>query len=388
MRPRCSSGATGSTSGPTWFFLTARHWCRTAGANNVELVCRNVTRVVKDQTSGKPLTLLDDITLVIRPREFVCLLGPSGSGKSTLLSALSARVPADSGHVSINGEDLYASFDALKQDIAVVPQKDVLHDLLTVKKALHYTAQLRLPPDTSGMEVDAAISEMLSVVGLSGRQNTRIRYLSGGQIKRASLANEIISRPSLLFLDEVTSGLDEQTDREIMSLFRQLADGGKTVVCVTHSLANVERACNLLVVLTPGGKLAFVGSPAEALAYFGIDRLGEVYERLSEKSAEEWKEAFRRNELFQKYVQSRLPSDNRPPVPPAPRNKPTPAEKLAAFPPAASLADRTLSRDTIGRQTIVGNSLRPVLAGRATALRPIWEPGQGAFPNRWTMPGN
>ena len=81
----------------------------------------------------------------------------------------------------------------------------------------------------------------------------------------------------------MTSGLDEQTDREMMNLFRSLADAGKTVVCITHSLANVERTCHLVVILTPGGKLAFVGKPAEALEYFGIERLGDVYERLAEQ---------------------------------------------------------------------------------------------------------
>ena len=81
---------------------------------------------------------------------------------------------------------------------------------------------------------------MLETVGLTNRRGTPIRHLSGGQVKRASLANELILRPSLLFLDEVTSGLDEQTDREMMELFRRVADGGQTVVCITHSLANVE----------------------------------------------------------------------------------------------------------------------------------------------------
>ena len=102
------------------------------------------------------------------------------------------------------------------------------------------------------------------MVGLTQRRDMLIRHLSGGQVKRASLANELVARPSLLFLDEVTSGLDEQTDREVMELFRQVADGGKTVVCITHSLANVEATCHLVVILTEGGRLAFVGTPEEA----------------------------------------------------------------------------------------------------------------------------
>jgi energy-coupling factor transporter ATP-binding protein EcfA2 len=207
----------------------------------------------------------------------------------------------------LNARNLHAHFAALKQDIAVVPQKDVLHDGLAVGQALWYTAKLRLPPDTSTAEIETALAGMLDTVGLAARRGTVIRHLSGGQIKRASLANEIVCKPSLLFLDEVTSGLDEQTDREVMNLCRSLADAGKTVVCITHSLANVERTCHLVVILTPGGKLAFVGKPAEALEYFGIDRLGDVYERLALQPTEFWQQTFLKCPLWKRYVADRLP---------------------------------------------------------------------------------
>lgn len=315
--------------GPYALLFTGSALVPRSRSDNLELMARSITRIVKNRETGEPMTLLDDIHLVIRPREFVCLLGPSGSGKTTLLSALSGRAAPDQGIVLVNGKDLYAQFEALKQDIALVPQKDVLHDSLAVGQALWYTAKLRLPPDTSSDEIDASLREMLDTVGLTARRGATIRHLSGGQIKRASLANEILCKPSLLFLDEVTSGLDEQTDREIMNLFRSLADAGKTVVCITHSLANVERTCHLVVILTPGGKMAFVGKPAEALEYFGIDRLGDVYERLeppkatseqlqqdpdaqkklAEKSALQWQKAFLKSPLWKRYVGDRLPSE-------------------------------------------------------------------------------
>ena len=278
-------------------------------SNNVELAARGVSRVVQDRNTGQPLKLLDQISLVIRPKEFVCVLGPSGSGKSTLLTILSGRNPPDAGMLTLNGEDLYTHFDALKEDIAVVPQKDVLHDSLAVGEALRYTAELRLPQDLSRDEVESSVSDILDVVGLSSRRKMQIRHLSGGQVKRASLANELVSRPSLLFLDEVTSGLDEQTDREVMELFRQVAEGGKTVVCITHSLANVEATCHLVVILTEGGRLAFVGTPDEAKAYFQIARLGDVYRQLAQKTPEEWHTRFRVNPLFKQYVIDRLPSE-------------------------------------------------------------------------------
>jgi ABC-type multidrug transport system ATPase subunit len=275
-------------------------------SNNIELAARKVQRVVRDRATGNPLTLLHNIHLVVRPREFVCLLGPSGSGKSTLLAILSGRNPPDAGSVTVNGEDLYVHFASLKQDIAVVPQRDVLHDSLAVGTALGYTAELRLPPDTGRAEREAGVADVLEVVGLSKRRDTLIRNLSGGQVKRASLANELMARPSLLFVDEATSGLDEQTDREMMELLRRVADGGKTVVCVTHNLANVEGTCHLVAILTEGGRLAFVGTPDEARSYFGVARLGDVYRKLGERKPEDWQAAFRSSPFFTRYIINRL----------------------------------------------------------------------------------
>lgn len=295
--------------GPYALLFTGRELKPRTRSDNVELVAEGIRRIVRDRETGKQLALLDDVSLVIRPREFVCLLGPSGSGKSTLLSILSGRTNPDDGAVLLNGRDLHANFEAIKQDVAVVPQKDVLHDSLAVGQALGYTARLRLPSDTSRAEINTAVTEMLDTVGLTARRGTLIRHLSGGQVKRASLANEILCKPTLIFLDEVTSGLDEQTDREVMNLFRSLADAGKTVVCITHSLANVERTCHLVVILTAGGKLAFVGKPAEAMKYFDVERLGDVYDRLKEQPAEVWQKRFKSDPCWKRYVVERLPPE-------------------------------------------------------------------------------
>lgn len=334
-------------------------------ADNVQLVCRGLTRTVRKHSTREPMRILDDVSLVIRPREFVCLLGPSGSGKSTLLSALSARVPADEGSVTIDGDNLYENFDALKQNIAVVPQKDVLHELLAVRDALTYTARLRLPPDTALAEVETLVDELLATVGLTARRDTVIRHLSGGQLKRASLANEIVNRPGLLFLDEVTSGLDEQTDADMMTLFRAIAEDGKTVVCITHSLANVEASCHRVVILTEGGKLAFAGPTAESLSYFGISRLGDIYTKLKEKPAEEWQKAFRGHALYHDNVaQSEAPVASKGP---AGRKPPTFAERIAMFRRQTSiltarylrvtLADKPALLMMLGQCVLVGLSL-------------------------------
>jgi ABC-type multidrug transport system permease subunit len=94
----------------------------------------------------------------------------------------------------------------------------------------------------------------------------------------------------------------------MMELFRQVADGGKTVVCITHSLANVEATCHLVAVLTEGGRLAFVGTPEEARTYFGVARLGDVYRKLAERPGAQWQADFRKGPLYARYVHDRLPA--------------------------------------------------------------------------------
>lgn len=178
-----------------------------------------------------------------------------------------------------------------------------------------------MPPGLSRSEVESSVSDILGVAGLTKRHGTLIRHLSGGQVKRASLANELVARPSLLFLDEVTSGLDEQTDREVIVFFREVADGGKTVVCITHSLANVEATCSLVVILTEGGRLAFFGTPDEAKAYFKVPRLGDVYRLLAEHKPASWQARFRSSPLYHRYVADRMSdtvSEDQPKKTPAP----------------------------------------------------------------------
>ena len=146
---------------------------------------------------------------------------------------------------------------------------------------------------------------------MKDRTETHIKNLSGGQVKRASLANEIISQPNLLFVDEATSGLDEHTDGEIMKIFREIAEGGKTVVCITHNLNNVEKYCHKVIILANGGYLVFAGSVADAKTYFNVDRLGDVYGRLLEKPATEWKDVFSQTPAYREMdAQVKLQTDH------------------------------------------------------------------------------
>jgi ABC-type multidrug transport system ATPase subunit len=266
---------------------------RTWRLGNAELLVRSVSYDVPGQQArAASQRILNAASLRIRPCELVCVIGANGTGKSTLMNILAGRALPSEGTVLLNDVDLHANFQALKQDIAYAPQQDVLHEQLTLRQALDYAAQLRLPPDTTAAQRRAALDEAARSVDLFERLDQRIGALSGGQKKCASLASEILSRPSLLFLDEMTSGLDESTDWEVMRLLRHLADEGMTIVVVTHTLANVMEFCDKIVCMGRGGQPTFVGAPSQALDFFAVRRLGEVFNRMDEYGAEYWRARF------------------------------------------------------------------------------------------------
>ncbi len=304
--------------GPYSFRFTGTGLVQSTREGNLRVVARGLTRTVRSHSDGKSMKILDDVSIVVEPGEFVCILGSSGSGKSTLMQALSARTPADQGQVFLNDLSLYENFQTVKQSIALVPQKDVLHEDLTLEECLGYTAKLRLPPDTADTELRQSVKRAIDHVDLAFRSGTPIKHLSGGQKKRAALANETVSKPELLFLDEVTSGLDEGTDWEMMRLFRRMADDGMTVICVTHTVANVEDFCHKIIVMTQPGVLAYYGPPAAAKQYFGVEKLGDLYRKLAECPGEEWRNRYRSSQEYRRYIHEPLGN--------APGESPLPAQ--------------------------------------------------------------
>ncbi len=251
---------------------------------------------------GKGKRILNDVSLSIKPQEFVAVVGGSGAGKSTLVTALCGFKPATEGAVLLNGVDLYRNFAAYRSDMGYVPQDDIIHVDLTVRKALDYAAKLRMPADTSRAERQQRINDVIDELDLKAHADKRIRQLSGGQRKRASIGVELLTRPSLFFLDEATSGLDPNTETQMMKLLRKLADQGKTVILITHATKNVMM-CDKVCFLARGGYLGFYGPPEEALAYFGVNDFDEIYEKLDNvDSPEEWARRFLASEQLQKYV--------------------------------------------------------------------------------------
>lgn len=247
--------------------------------------------VRKEVGSGK--NLLHDISFTVLPGEFVAIVGGSGAGKSTLMDTLSGVRPATGGEVLYNGFDFYAQRDLYRTALGYVPQDDIIHRDLPVRVTLDFAAKLRLPKDTTAAERRAAVDQSLEDLGMTVHADTRVSGLSGGQRKRASIGVELLTRPRVFFLDEPTSGLDPATDAQMMALLGGLAHAGSTVVLTTHATKNVV-ACDKIVFLARGGHLAFVGSPARALGYFGVDAFDEIYVKLEEEaSPEEWASRFR-----------------------------------------------------------------------------------------------
>lgn len=238
------------------------------------------SHIVKKVDKGRK-TICNDVNLTINPCELVAIIGGSGAGKSTIMNCISGYNKPTSGTVSVNGAELYSNFESMKDIIGYVPQQDIVFDNLTVYSMLKYTAKLRLPKDTSAAELDNVINKVIDIVELTERKNTLIKRLSGGQRKRASIAVELISDPTLFFLDEPASGLDPGTERNLMRTLKNMSISGKTVIFVTHSTLNL-RICDKIIFMGAGGKLCFMGNYDEAMAFFGVDDLVDVYNMITE----------------------------------------------------------------------------------------------------------
>ena len=245
---------------------------------NYRIDVKQISKIVTGR-NGKPKKILNDINLSIQPRQFVALVGGSGAGKSTLLKALSGMDRVQAGEIYVNGNDLYDNFSVYRSTIGYVPQDDIIHLNLTVRKALQYAAQLRLPDATSA-EIEKRIEKVVDDVELTAHLDTVIKDLSGGQRKRVSIAVELLADPGIFFLDEPTSGLDPGLEKKFMRMMHNLADEGRTIILVTHATANIDQ-CSQVAFLGPGGYLTYFGPPHEATNHFEAADFADIYSKLS-----------------------------------------------------------------------------------------------------------
>jgi ABC-type multidrug transport system ATPase subunit len=260
---------------------------------NVDLVYRDGTLVRRTETEADTRTggldvhgitwtiegnktLLDNISIAARPGTLTAVIGPSGAGKSTFARLVAGYTHPTTGTVSFEGHDIHAEYASLRSRIGMVPQDDVVHGQLTVNQALMYAAELRLPPDTTKEDRRQVVAQVLEELEMTRHADTRVDKLSGGQRKRASVALELLTGPSLLILDEPTSGLDPALDRQVMTMLRQLADAGRVVLVVTHSLTYLD-VCDQVLLLAPGGKTAFYGPPSQIGPSMGTTNWADIF---------------------------------------------------------------------------------------------------------------
>jgi ABC-type multidrug transport system ATPase subunit len=244
--------------------------------------------------------LLDDVSFALRHGTLLGIVGPSGCGKSTLLKAMTGFRPATRGRLLYDGKDLYEHYSELRYRIGMVPQDDVLHRQLKVRKALRFAASLRFADDVPRKQRVARVSEVLELLGLSGRAKQRIDTLSGGQRKRTSVALELLTEPSLLALDEPTSGLDPALDKEVMRELRLLADRGRTVVVVTHSVLHLE-LCDHVLVMCLGGRMGYFGPPDLLLEFFEAEDYADVFDKVT-NDADRWAQRYRNSDIYRRFV--------------------------------------------------------------------------------------
>ncbi len=251
-----------------------------------------LSKTVKDseKPDGKK-TILDRVSMHIDANDLVAIIGGSGAGKSTLLNAISGMASHSVGCVKIDQHDFFRNYSVLKNIIGYVPQQDIVFDNLTVKSMLMYTAELRMPSDTTRTEKEARIAQVLDMVGLLPHRETLIGKLSGGQKKRASIAIELLADPRLLFLDEPMSGLDPGTEESLMKSLRELSQKGRTILLVTHSTLNLH-LCNKVVVMGKGGRLCYIGKPEDMTGFFHVEQIPQIYEKLDNESAQ-WQKRLR-----------------------------------------------------------------------------------------------
>ena len=220
------------------------------------------------------LQALDGVTLRVRSGEIYGLLGPNGAGKTTLIRSIVGLVAPDAGTVSVLGRRM-PNVENLR-NVGYMTQQAALYPGLSVEENVQFFAAV------NGAE--SGVTDALKLVELDQRRKSVVTTLSGGMRQRCSLACAIVHRPKLLLLDEPTVGLDPQLRVRFWDSFREMADGGTTIVVSSHVMDEAERCQRLGLVQY--GKLLAEGSPDEIRSLAGTNNLEEAFLRLAGTGAE------------------------------------------------------------------------------------------------------
>lgn len=252
--------------------------------------------VVHDlSATNRKQTRLANMSFAQRSRQLLAILGPSGAGKSSLFAALVGELKPESGELYFLGMALVTHGPQIRSTLGYVPQDESLFKTLTVRRLLRYAYQLR-EPGGSNLR-DRRVEEVCDQLQIAPQLDQLVGTLSGGQRKRVSIAMELLSRPLLLLLDEPTSGLDAGMDREVLTILKDYAADGRTVMVITHSTEHLGIAGQVLVVAR-GGAPVYSGPPGKVLEHFGVTSYADLMRALGEDTtliAREYQEDKRRH---------------------------------------------------------------------------------------------
>jgi ABC-2 type transport system ATP-binding protein len=189
---------------------------------------------------------LNEVSFSIKKGELVGFLGPNGAGKSTMMKIITGFLPSDSGEVFVNGQKIMSKNLEIRKNIGYLPEHNPLYTDLYVKEFLEITAGFYKLEN-----VKKRIAEMVELTGLGDEQHKKIRALSKGYRQRVGLAQALIHDPSVLILDEPTTGLDPNQLEEIRHLIREISRE-KTVMLSSHIMQEVEAVCNRVIIINKG----------------------------------------------------------------------------------------------------------------------------------------
>lgn len=243
---------------------------------------------------GEEINLVDHISLSVPKGHFMAIVGPSGCGKTTLLKTIAGLNPESAGSLHWEGRNLSEDGDFSPTEIGYVPQFSIAYDPLTVDESVEAATRLRVKSRNTA-ELDHRIDRVLGETGLGAISDRPVKVLSGGQKRRLGLAMELVSDPKILLCDEVTSGLDPRSEREIVRLLHDLSrKDGRIVLSVTHSLAHLELYDSVLVLHE--GRVAYHGPPERLNHYFSVKDTEEIYPRLAGHSSERWHASWQKHQ--------------------------------------------------------------------------------------------
>lgn len=250
---------------------------------------------------GEDVPLVDRASIRVPKGHFMAIVGPSGCGKTTLLKTIAGLNPESGGALFWDSRDLSKDGDFSASEIGYVPQFSIAYDPLTVDESVEAATRLRVRCKNTE-DLDQRIDRVLEETGLGPITDRQVKVLSGGQKRRLGLAMELVSDPKLLLCDEVTSGLDPRSEREIVRLLHDLSrKDGRIVLSVTHSLAHLELYDSILVLHE--GRVAFHGPPDQLTHYFSVGDTEEVYPRLTTQPSERWHTSWQKHrESYQRML--------------------------------------------------------------------------------------